>query len=105
MAKMLDDGQLAELLKEMGRADSVEMKLTVPDSGFRSAVDSLDLDPLEARLRQVIFFDTPELTLYSNGVVVRSRRIQGRSAQHARAHPIRPETPCRWPSVPGSMYA
>lgn len=77
MASTLDDAQLSKLLKEMNRADSVELKLTVPDSGFRSAVDSLDLDPLEARMRQVIFFDTPELTLYTNGVVVRSRRIQG----------------------------
>lgn len=64
MAKTLDDAQLSELLNEMGRADSVELKLTVPDSDLRSAVDSLDLDPLEARMRQVVFFDTPELTLY-----------------------------------------
>lgn len=77
MAKTLDDAQLANLLKEMGRADSVELKLTVPDSGLRSAVDSLDLDPLEARMRQVVFFDTPDLALYRNGVVVRSRRMQG----------------------------
>ncbi|MFZ0015151.1 MAG: adenylate cyclase [Acidimicrobiia bacterium] len=77
MTKTLDDAQLSKLLTEMNRADSVELKLTVPDHGFRSAVDSLDLDPLESRLRQVIFFDTPELTLYNNGVVVRSRRIQG----------------------------
>jgi hypothetical protein len=77
MAKTLDDAQLAQLMSEMGRADSVELKLTVPASGLRSAVDSLDLDPLEARMRQVIFFDTPDLTLYTNGVVVRSRRMQG----------------------------
>ncbi len=77
MATTLDESQLSELLEDMGIADSVELKLTVPDSGFRSAVDSLDLDPLEAQMRQVIFFDTPDLTLYSNGVVVRSRRIQG----------------------------
>jgi hypothetical protein len=28
-------------------------------------------------MRQVIFFDTPDLALYTNGLVVRSRRIQG----------------------------
>jgi hypothetical protein len=75
--RLLDDAQLSELLKEMGRADSVELKLTVPDVGFGSAVDSLDLDPLEAGMRQAVFFDTPDLTLYSNGVVVRARRMQG----------------------------
>jgi hypothetical protein len=77
VTKSLDDTQLSEFLKEMARSDTVELKLTVPDSGFRSAVDSLDLDPLQAQMRQVIFFDTPDLDLYSNGVVVRSRRIQG----------------------------
>lgn len=77
MANTLDDAQLSELLEEMGRADSVELKLTVPDSGLRSAVDSLDLDPIDAQMRQVIFFDTPDLALYTKGVVVRSRRIQG----------------------------
>lgn len=77
MARTLDDAQLSGLLEEMARADSVELKLTVADSDIRSAVDSLDLDPLEARIRQVFFFDTPELTLYANGLVVRGRRIQG----------------------------
>lgn len=77
MARTLDDAQFSGLLEEMGRADSVELKLTVPDSGLRSAVNSLDLDPLEARVRQVVFFDTQELTLYASGIVIRSRRIQG----------------------------
>ena len=77
MTNTLDDAQLSELLQEMARSDTVELKLTVPDSGFRSAVDSLDLDPLNAQMRQVIFFDTPDLALYSKGVVVRSRRRQG----------------------------
>jgi hypothetical protein len=77
VTKSLDDNQLSGLLKEMARSDTVELKLTVPDSGFRSAVDSLDLDPLQAQMRQVVFFDTPNLDLYSSGVVVRGRRIQG----------------------------
>ena len=79
MVRTLDDAQLAELLKEMRRADSIELKLTVPDSDLRSAVSALDLDPLQAQLRQVIFFDTPDLTLYTGGLVVRSRRVQGGS--------------------------
>ena len=35
------------------------------------------MDPLQAHIRQVVFFDTPELTLSKAGVVVRARRIQG----------------------------
>ena len=33
---------------------------------------------MEAQIRQVFFFDTPELTLNQSGVVVRARRIQGK---------------------------
>lgn len=61
----------------MHGADSVELKLTVPDTDLRSAVDSLGIDPLEAQIRQVVFFDTPDLALNTSGVVVRARRVQG----------------------------
>jgi hypothetical protein len=77
MVKSLDEAQLSDLFNEMGRADSVELKLTVRDNGIRSTADSLDMDPLDARLRQVVFFDTPELALLANGIVVRGRRSQG----------------------------
>ena len=36
------------------------------------------MDPLEAQIRQVFFFDTPDLALDKPGVVVRARRIQGK---------------------------
>ena len=36
------------------------------------------MDPLEAQLRQVVFFDTPDLALDAHGVVVRARRVQGK---------------------------
>ncbi len=36
------------------------------------------MDPLDAQIRQVFFFDTPELALNEVGVVVRARRIQGK---------------------------
>jgi hypothetical protein len=38
------------------------------------------VDPLEAQLRQVYFFDTPDLALNKAGVVARARRIQGRDS-------------------------
>ena len=59
-------------------ADSVELKLTVPDVTTASAVAALGLDPLDAQIRQVFFFDTPDLALNQAGVVVRARRVQGR---------------------------
>jgi hypothetical protein len=70
--------QLSELLGLLAGADSVELKLTVPESDHRSAVASLQLDPLDAQIRQVVFFDTPDLALDRAGLIVRARRIQGR---------------------------
>jgi hypothetical protein len=77
-AKRLSDVQLKEMLALTSHADSVELKLTVPDSEQRSTVDALGMDPLDAQIRQVFFFDTPDLRLNQQGVVVRARRVQGR---------------------------
>ena len=76
--KVLSDAQIAEVLGLMQGADSVELKLTVPESHQQSTVAALGIDPLEAQIRQVFFFDTPELTLSTAGVVARARRIQGK---------------------------
>ena len=70
--------EIARLLELLEGADSVELKLTVPEPNQRSTVTALELDPLEAQIRQVFFLDTPELDLDAHGVVVRARRIQGR---------------------------
>jgi hypothetical protein len=67
--------QMMELVKQ---SDSIELKLTVPASAYRSAAKALAIDPISAQIRQIFFFDTPELTLNQAGVVVRARRIQGR---------------------------
>jgi hypothetical protein len=76
--RRLTDAQLEEMLALTGHADSVELKLTVPDSERRATVAGLGMDPLEAQIRQVFFFDTPDLRLNQRGVVVRARRVQGR---------------------------
>lgn len=73
----LNESQLADLMVLVKGSDTVELKLTVPDSDVRSVADALGMDPLEAEIRQVIFFDTPDLALNEAGVVVRARRIQG----------------------------
>ena len=69
--------QIQELLALSTEADSVELKLTVPESDQRSTVAALGLDPLDAQIRQVFFFDTPDLALDRQGVVVRARRDPG----------------------------
>ena len=48
----------------------------MPEADQRSAVHALGMDPLNAQIRQVFFFDTPDLALYKPGVVARARRVQ-----------------------------
>jgi hypothetical protein len=76
--KRLSDQQLVEMLALAQDADSVELKVTVADSYRRDTVLALDMDPLEAQIRLVYFFDTPDLKLEAHGLVVRARRSQGR---------------------------
>lgn len=77
-APALTGEQLGELLALIKGADSVELKLSVPDGNRRSTVAALDMDPLDGQIRQVMFFDTPDLLLNRHGIVVRARRVQGR---------------------------
>ena len=54
------------------------------------------MDPLEAQIRQVFFFDTPDLALDQPGVVVRARRIQGKGDDSVvKLRPVVPERPAR----------
>ena len=78
LASTISDEQLAELLGLIEGADSVELKLTVPTSDHQTAIGALHIDPLDAQIRQVFFFDTPDLSLSKAGVVVRARRVQGK---------------------------
>ena len=72
----LSDDDLARVAALIEGSDSVELKLTVPETEHSSTVAALEMDPLEAQIRQVFFFDTPDLTLYERGLVVRARRVQ-----------------------------
>ena len=87
----LTDAQVGEVLALARDADSVELKLTVPDSHRRQAATALGVDPLDAQIRQVYFFDTPDLALNRVGVVVRARRVQGRGDDSVVK--LRPVTP------------
>ncbi len=89
----LSDEALGELMTLLKGADSVELKLTVPESDQRSAVRGLGMDPLDAQIRQVFFFDTPDLALDKHGLVVRARRVQKKGDDSVvKLRPIVPET-------------
>ena len=92
----LDGKQLAELMKLIEGADSVELKLTIPDAESRNTMRALELDPIEAQIRQVVFFDTPDLQLNNAGLVVRARRSQG--APDDSVIKLRPVVPSELPA-------
>ena len=89
----LNAKQVEELFGLMKHSDSIELKLTVADSAIRSTADALGMDPLEAEIRQVVFFDTPDLALSKAGVVVRARRMQGGGGDTViKLRPVNPAT-------------
>ena len=73
--KPLIDEELEQLFSLIKGADSVELKLTIPETSQRSTVQALGIDPIGAQVRLVHFYDTPDLTLEKAGVVVRARRV------------------------------
>jgi hypothetical protein len=70
------DEQLEELMALIKDADSVELKLTVPAADQVAIIRALEVDALQAQIRQVFFLDTPDLALDKQGLVVRARRSQ-----------------------------
>jgi hypothetical protein len=98
----LSDEDLIRVLELAKQSDSVELKLTVPDSDQRAVATALDLDPLDGQIRQVFFFDTPELALNAAGLVLRARRVQGKGADSVvKLRPVVPdELPERWRKSP-----
>jgi hypothetical protein len=90
--EVLSDEDLQNIVGLIKGADSVELKLTIPESDQRSTVVALGMDPLEAQIRQVFFFDTPDLALYQAGVVARGRRVQGKGGDSVvKLRPVVPE--------------
>jgi hypothetical protein len=68
--------QRLEMLGRLAEVPSVELKMNIP-ADQRLALSGLGFDAMRGRLREVVFFDTPDLTLYRNGLVTRARRTQG----------------------------
>jgi len=89
--------EVARLMALIKDSESVELKLTVPEPQQRSTAVALGLDPLTAQLRQVFFFDTPQLTLDKHGVVVRARRVQGKGDDSVVK--LRPVVPAELPKA------
>jgi len=91
-ATAMSDDRLREMLALAGGSDSVELKLTVPAEHHRSTALALGIDPIDAHVRMVCFYDTRDLTLNQAGIVVRARRVQGRADDSViKLRPVVPE--------------
>jgi hypothetical protein len=88
--------ELQRMVALVNQSDSIELKLTLPASSYRHAARVLEIDPLEAQIRQVFFFDTPDLALNQAGVVTRARRVQGRDSDSVVK--LRPVVPSELPT-------
>jgi hypothetical protein len=95
-APELSDQALAELVALVRDVDSVEFKLTVPLGDRSRAGEALGVDPLDGQIRQVFFFDTPDLALNQSGLVVRARRVQRRGDDSVVK--LRPVAPAELPA-------
>jgi hypothetical protein len=71
-------------------AEHVEIKMTVADNDRTSATAALGLDVLDAELRQVVFFDTPDLALDRAGLIVRARRARKGGDATVKLRPVVP---------------
>jgi len=80
VVKLLSDEDLVHILPLLKGSNSVELKVTVPEDAHYAVLRTMGVDPLDARMRQVFFFDTADLALDRSGIVVRARRIQDASA-------------------------
>jgi hypothetical protein len=85
-----DPAELTKVLRLIQAADSVELKLTIQDEDQRSAADALGMDILDADIRQVLFFDTPDLKLNAAGVIARARRIRDGDDTVVKIRPVVP---------------
>lgn len=87
---MAEQTEPTEVFRQLVGVTSVELKMNVP-TDQRIALRALRLDTLRGRIREVVFFDTPDLALFRHGVVVRARRTQ--SAADDTVVKLRPALP------------
>jgi len=75
--KLMSKEDLTRLLTSAAAVDNVELKFTMSDDELRPSAHALGIDPFEARVRQLVFFDTPRLDLDRHGVALCAHRAHG----------------------------
>jgi hypothetical protein len=91
----LPEDELRRLLALAQQADSVELKVLVPEPAHEEACAALGADLRRAGTRRVYFLDTADLALHRHGVVARVRSIDG--GRDDSVVKLRPAVPSRLP--------
>jgi hypothetical protein len=93
LARSATPEEIKKLLRLIRGAKSIELKASVPMPEHRAVVRSIGLDPVEAEVRQVYFFDTADQALNRAGLIVRARRRPGGRADTViKLRPVDPAT-------------
>ena len=96
MAALIGDEQLIEMLDLIEGTDSVELKLTVPESDQRSAIARSGWTRSRPRSARSSSSTRPTSQLDEAGVVVRARRVQGKGDDSVVK--LRPVVPAELPA-------
>ncbi len=91
MAEVITERKRKKLESKIEGADKVEIKVTVTPNDEQRAYEALEIERRDATRREIYFFDTPELTLYKAGVVIRARAKE--DEDHDSVIKIRPVDP------------
>jgi hypothetical protein len=91
MAIKVTDQKRKAFESKIEGSDKVEIKITVTGDDEERAYEALDIQNRDVTQREIYFFDTPELTLYKAGVILRARAIE--DADHDSVVKVRPVDP------------
>jgi hypothetical protein len=89
--------------RETAGTEAVEVKVTVIESQEDDALRKLRLERDDAERRRIFFYDTPKLTLFGKGVVLRARECSGDDCDSTvKIRPVDPKkVPQKWHSKSG----
>jgi len=77
VVRSLSSEDTKKLLHLVRNAKTIEIKVSVPVTAHQRTALSMGIDPVEAQVRHVYFFDTPDQALNRAGLIVRARRRPG----------------------------
>lgn len=71
------ENQKKPIENDLAGVTDVEIKVTVSENREHAAEKAFKLDPRTGEIRHIFFFDTRDLRLFNNGVILRARNVKG----------------------------